>query len=186
MRRSEVQRRFDDIVQYAGVSEFIETPVKHYSSGMYVRLGFAVAAHLDPDVLLVDEVLSVGDAQFQRKCIDTMAGFGERGRTVVFVSHSLPLVERLCSHCILMEHGRVKMAGPTDDVIQDYLRTPAQRRIDIGELPRRDGLRSVIKRLEVIDASGNAVDNVALAHTFASVSTTRMTRPWRTSSSASS
>jgi lipopolysaccharide transport system ATP-binding protein len=121
MRRSEVARRFDEIVEFAEVEKFLDTPVKRYSSGMYVRLAFSVAAHLEPEILLVDEVLAVGDAEFQRKCLGRMESLGRAGRTVIFISHNMPLVARLCSRLVLLEGGKLVADGPTEDVISQYL-----------------------------------------------------------------
>ena len=106
MKRREIEQRFDDIVEFSGVERFIDTPVKRYSSGMYVRLAFAVAAHLEPEILLVDEVLSVGDAEFQRRCLGRMEELGNTGRTVVFVSHALPAVAQLCDRAIWIDGGQ--------------------------------------------------------------------------------
>src|SRR6266545_2343792 len=114
MTRKEIRRRFDDIVAFSGLEKFIDTPVKRYSSGMYARLGFSVAAHVDPDVLLVDEVLSVGDYLFQRKCIERMNMVIAGGATVIFVSHNLREVAALCQRSLLLEHGTVQTIGPTD------------------------------------------------------------------------
>jgi lipopolysaccharide transport system ATP-binding protein len=113
MRRSDIQRRFDEIVDFADVEQFLDTPVKRYSSGMLVRLGFAVAAHLEPDILVVDEVLAVGDAAFQRKCISKMEDVSHEGRTVLFVSHNMPAVESLCTTSVLLERGTVSLFTPT-------------------------------------------------------------------------
>ncbi|HEY5986200.1 MAG TPA: ABC transporter ATP-binding protein, partial [Streptosporangiaceae bacterium] len=121
MRRSDIDRRLDEIIQFSGVSRFIDTPIKRYSSGMYLRLAFAVAAHLEPDVLLVDEVLAVGDAEFQRKCLDTMASVERSGRTVVFVSHDLGAIASLCATSVWLESGRIRCRGKTSDVIAEYL-----------------------------------------------------------------
>jgi len=123
MRRSEIQRQFDAIVQFAEVERFIDTPVKHYSSGMYMRLAFAVAAHLQPEILLVDEVLAVGDAIFQRKCLNKMQEVGEQGRTVFFVSHNKPAVIRICLRTILLVGGHVLHDGPSHQVVSTYLRS---------------------------------------------------------------
>jgi lipopolysaccharide transport system ATP-binding protein len=120
MTREEIRRRFDAIVAFSGLEEFMDTPVKRYSSGMYARLGFSVAAHVDPDVLLVDEVLSVGDYLFQRKCVDRMTEVIAAGATVVFVSHNLRAVANLCPRSLLLDHGRVQMIGPTEEVIRTY------------------------------------------------------------------
>ena len=112
MRRAEIRRKFDEIVAFAEVEKFLDTPVKRYSSGMYVRLAFAVAAHLEPEILLVDEVLAVGDARFQKKCLDKMEDVGHGGRTVLFVSHNMPAITRICQRAILLDGGRVVSNGP--------------------------------------------------------------------------
>jgi len=125
MRRRDIDRRLDEIVQFSGVSRFIDTPIKRYSSGMYLRLAFAVAAHLEPDILLVDEVLAVGDAEFQRKCLDTMASVESSGRTVVFVSHDLGAIASLCETSVWLDGGRIRRRGQTSDVIADYLASAA-------------------------------------------------------------
>lgn len=119
--RSLAARRFDDIVEFSGVSRFIDTPVKRYSSGMYLRLAFAVAAHVEADVLLVDEVLAVGDAEFQRRCVGKMEEIGRSGRTVVFISHNLDAVTRLCANTLWLDGGQVCAIGPTADVVDAYL-----------------------------------------------------------------
>jgi homopolymeric O-antigen transport system ATP-binding protein len=121
MSRREIDARFDEIVEYSGVERFIDTPVKRFSSGMYVRLAFAVAAHLEPEILIVDEVLSVGDEEFQRKCIGTLRDAASNGRTVVFVSHNMGAVRSLCSRAYLFESGRVAMEGPSSAVVRHYL-----------------------------------------------------------------
>ncbi len=121
MDRREIQRKFDEIVDFSGVEQFIDTPVKRYSSGMYVRLAFAVAAHLDPEILLVDEVLAVGDAQFQRKCLGKMDEVSKQGRTVLFVSHNMGAVLRLVSTCILLDKGQVAQIGEPRQVVDTYL-----------------------------------------------------------------
>jgi lipopolysaccharide transport system ATP-binding protein len=121
MRRHEVAARFDEIVEFSGIARFIDTPVKRYSSGMYVRLAFAVAAHLQADILLVDEVLSVGDAEFQRRCLGKMHEVAEGGRTIVFVSHNMAAVQRLCNRSFLVESGRLAKTGPSDEVVSSYL-----------------------------------------------------------------
>jgi ABC-type polysaccharide/polyol phosphate transport system ATPase subunit len=142
MRRREIARKFDEIVAFAEVERFIDTPVKHYSSGMYLRLAFAVAAHLDPEILLVDEVLAVGDAAFQRKCIGKMGEVSQHGRTVLFVSHNMDAVQRLCARSILLDQGRVAMYDDTPAVVARYFTTtgerPAPRQpIDVSAAARR-------------------------------------------------
>ena len=109
MARKEIDAKFADIVEFSGIGKFLDTPVKHYSSGMYVRLAFAVAAHLDADILLVDEVLAVGDAEFQKKCLGKMSDLAHSGRTVIFVSHDLSAVSKLCNRVLLMENGKKKI-----------------------------------------------------------------------------
>ena len=130
MRRAEIDRQFDAIIDFAGVEKFLDTPVKHYSSGMYVRLAFAVAAHLNPEILIIDEVLAVGDMEFQRKCLGKMGEVARSGRTVLFVSHNMGAVSSLCQRAILMADGRVKLAGPADAVVAEYLR--ADRGAGVG------------------------------------------------------
>jgi len=121
MKRAEINRKFDEMVAFAEIDKFIDTPVKHYSSGMYVRLAFAVAAHLDPEILLVDEVLAVGDIGFQEKCLGKMGDVAKQGRTVLFVSHNLGAIQRLCSDTILLDQGKTQSRGTPPQVVQDYL-----------------------------------------------------------------
>jgi lipopolysaccharide transport system ATP-binding protein len=121
MKRAEIERKFDEIVEFSGVGRFLDTPVKRYSTGMGVRLAFSVAAHLETEIILVDEVLSVGDVEFQRKCLGKMEDVTSKGRTVVFVSHNLTAVRRLCSRAILLEAGRVEADGPIEAVLATYL-----------------------------------------------------------------
>jgi len=121
MKRKEIDRRFDEIVEFAGVETFLDTPVKRYSSGMYVRLAFAVAAHLEPEILLVDEVLAVGDAEFQRRCLGRMEDLSQSGRTVVFVSHQMQAVSQLCDRAVWLDRGQVQRDGPASDVVAEYL-----------------------------------------------------------------
>lgn len=121
MTRAEIKRKFDEIIDFSGVEEFIDTPVKKYSSGMYVRLAFAVAAHLEPEILLVDEVLAVGDAEFQKKCLGKMGEVARGGKTVIFVSHDMRTISNLCEKSILMEAGKIKQFGNSTEVIDAYL-----------------------------------------------------------------
>ena len=121
MERSEIKRKFDEIVAFSGVEKFISTPVKRYSSGMYVRLAFAVAAHLEPEILIVDEVLAVGDAEFQKKCLDKMDDVRQTGRTILFVSHNMQAITRLCTRCLLLEKGQLRMDGHPERVSGAYL-----------------------------------------------------------------
>jgi lipopolysaccharide transport system ATP-binding protein len=164
MRRQEIARRFDEIVDFSGVSQFIDTPVKRYSSGMYLRLAFAVAAHLDSEILVVDEVLAVGDASFQKKCLAKMEDVGHSGRTVMFVSHNMMAVTRLCERTILLDEGTVMADGRSTDVVSSYLRsgvgsTAAREWMDAGSAPGNDivRLRAVRVRTELGEIS-EAID----------------------------
>jgi lipopolysaccharide transport system ATP-binding protein len=163
MRRGEIARRFDEIVEFAEIQRFIDTPVKRYSSGMYMRLAFAVAAHLEPEILLVDEVLAVGDASFQRKCLDKMQDVGQQGRTVFFVSHNMPAITRLCQRVILVEAGHVLQDGPSDQVVASYLGsnmgTTAQREwSDLSRAPGNDVVR--LRAVRVRTEDGAVTDSV--------------------------
>src|ERR1039457_4677192 len=120
MGKSEIKRKFDEIVAFAELEQFIDTPVKHYSSGMYVRLAFAVAAHLEPEILIVDEVLAVGDASFQKKCLGKMGTFAQSGRTILFVSHNAEAIRTLCKRGIWLKDGRLHKDGDAEEVIEDY------------------------------------------------------------------
>ncbi len=120
MTRAEIIRKFDEIVEFSGIEEFLDTPVKRYSSGMYVRLAFAVAAHLEPEILIVDEVLAVGDAAFQKKCLGKMGSFAQSGRTVLFVSHNMEAVRTLCQRGVWLKDGRLHKDGKADEIIEDY------------------------------------------------------------------
>src|ERR1035437_4461367 len=128
MRREEIKKKFDEIVDFAEVEKFLDTPVKHYSSGMYMRLAFAVAAHLEPEILIVDEVLAVGDAQFQKKCLGKMQDVSQKdGRTVLFVSHNMSAIGELTQRCVYLEGGKVKAEGATPAMVQQYLSFAAER-----------------------------------------------------------
>lgn len=140
MSRAEIKSRFDEIVDFADVEQFLDTPVKRYSSGMYVRLAFAVAAHLEPEILIIDEVLSVGDSVFQKKCLGKMEDVGKEGRTVLFVSHNMTAVQHICSSCILLEKGKIKSIGDTTQVIDDYIHfTSSKEMTDISSRKDRKG-----------------------------------------------
>lgn len=162
MKKAEVARKFDEIVDFSGVEKFIDTPVKRYSSGMYVRLAFAVAAHLDPEILIVDEVLAVGDAEFQKKCLGKMKEVGETGRTVLFVSHNLPMIMRLCPKALLLEGGHMKDSGNSEIIIAKYqsvigvaIRNWSDGNLEIKNLTskiRVDSIRIVGENAEPEDA----------------------------------
>ncbi|QDU92538.1 ABC transporter ATP-binding protein [Lignipirellula cremea] len=145
MRRAEIARRFDEIVDFAEIEGFLDTPVKRYSSGMYVRLGFAIAAHLQPDVLIVDEVLAVGDAAFQKKCLGKMGAVAGDGRTVLFVSHNMTAVQSICDQAVLLEQGKVAAGGDTRDAVATYLSDTQvacpHRQWEPEEAPVGDGVR---------------------------------------------
>jgi len=160
MRRAEITTRFDEIVEFAEISRFLDTPVKRYSSGMSVRLAFAVAAHLEPEILLVDEVLAVGDASFQRKSLGKMNEVAKEGRTVVFVSHNLAIIQALCSRGVLLERGEVVTDAPIGAAIDSYLRTlERSASTDLLERTDRDGRaydETLVRQLEVRGPSGEA------------------------------
>ena len=158
LKKAEITARFDDIVGFAGLSEFIDTPVKNYSSGMFVRLGFAVAANVEPDVLLVDEVLSVGDEMFQRKSAERIERFRREGRTIVFVSHGLGQVEQLCEQVAWIDHGELKMVGPAADVISAYRGDSHDAAPDPDQIGSRWGSGEIqISSVELLDSTGNPV-----------------------------
>lgn len=152
MTRVEVRRKFDEIVAFSEVEKFIDTPVKRYSSGMYVRLAFAVAAHLEPEILIVDEVLAVGDTQFQKKCLGRISAVARSGRTVLFVSHNMGVVGTLCSKIVLLENGSSTHIGPPEEVIPQYLRSRDSRRMD--QKATSPGGEITLLAAEACDASG--------------------------------
>jgi ABC-type polysaccharide/polyol phosphate transport system ATPase subunit len=155
LSRKQLNARFDDIVGFAGLEHFIDTPVKNYSSGMYVRLGFSVAINVDPDILLVDEVLAVGDEEFQRRCSEKFAELKQSGKTVVIVSHALGSVRNLCDEVALLEHGKLIAVGPSGEVIDGYLEDVHVDRVEDGEHGSRWGSgEGKIDRVELLDAGG--------------------------------
>lgn len=158
LKRREIDARFDEIVAYSGVESFLDTPIKRYSTGMRLRLGFAVAAHLFPDVLLVDEVLAVGDAEFQSKCLRTMKSVGQSGHTVLFVSHDLEAVESICPRTVWLDRGRVVADGPSREVIARYLseaNVASGATVDLSDFAYRAGTGEArFLSLELLDAEG--------------------------------
>lgn len=155
MTKAEIRRKFDEIVAFADVEKFIDTPVKRYSSGMYVRLAFAVAAHLDPEILVVDEVLAVGDLAFQEKCIGKMGEASREGRTVLFVSHNLQSIWSLCKTTVWMNRGRVEAQGAVGDVLNLYRRSVRQvSGIDLNDVARAGSGKLRIKSLEILNSKG--------------------------------
>jgi lipopolysaccharide transport system ATP-binding protein len=168
MTHAEIARRFDEIVEFSGVAEFIDTPVKRYSSGMYMRLAFAVAAHLESNILLVDEVLAVGDLEFQKKCLARMGELAGGGRTVLLVSHNVAAVQTLCKRCLLLDKGVLVADGPTRHVVAAYLargqESPHSRSWDEAEAPRNDLVRLRGLRIEPVD--GDALDPLDITRAF--------------------
>ena len=170
MARAEIKSKFDKIVSFAEVENFIDTPVKHFSSGMYLRLAFAVAAHLEPEILLVDEVLAVGDASFQRKCLDKMQEVGKEGRTVLFVSHNMPAVTRLCSRTILIDGGRIVGDGPSSEIVSAYLSsglgtTASREWDDLKKAPGNEIVRLCAVRIQ--SEAGTVTDAIDIRRAIA-------------------
>jgi lipopolysaccharide transport system ATP-binding protein len=163
MTKREVERKFDEIVDFSGIERFLDTPVKRYSSGMSVRLAFAVAAHLEPDILIVDEVLAVGDAAFQQKCIDKMQDVGKQGRTILFVSHNMAAVNMLCNRALLIQDGRVTKSGSPEEVIAAYTNSgsgllAAREWPDPAKAPGADVVR--LRAIRIVSREGKLVDSV--------------------------
>ena len=148
MRKAEIDRKFDEIVSFSEIGDFIETPVKRYSSGMYVRLAFSVAAHLEPDILLVDEVLAVGDASFQKKCLGKMGDVAKGGQTVIFVSHNMVAIENLCPRTMFIQDGHIKRDGNTREVIESYIslvQESFRTSTPVHQLPRKSGFGEKVR-----------------------------------------
>lgn len=168
MRRAEIDRKFDEIVAFSELEEFIETPVKWYSTGMYVRLAFSVAAHLDPEILMMDEVLAVGDAAFQQKCLDKMHDIRQQGRTILFVSHDMGAITRLCKRVVLLEQGRVVEDGEPQSVVNRYLssswNTGAIREWPTESAPGNDVVR--LRCVRVRDEDGSTISAISIHKTF--------------------
>ncbi len=166
MKKQEIDRKLDEIVAFSEIGNFIDTPVKRYSSGMYVRLAFAVASQLEPDIMLVDEVLAVGDIGFQRKCLGRMQSVAREGRTVLFVSHNMAAIQSLCSRAILLDGGRLVFDGSADDAVAAYIKS-AQGRIDtqsIAERVDREGGRTFrFQNVDFLDAATSTPINVAVS-----------------------
>ncbi|MBI3912600.1 MAG: ABC transporter ATP-binding protein [Chloroflexi bacterium] len=163
MTRAEVQRKFDEIVAFAEVERFLDTPAKHYSSGMYVRLAFAVAAHLEPEILIIDEVLAVGDAQFQKKCLGKIGEVAKTGRTVLFVSHNMAAVQNLCESGIVLDTGRIVFAGPIEPAIRFYLeeKTAAPREAELRDRRDRTGTQTLrFTEVRILGTDGNELATV--------------------------
>jgi len=158
LKRADINAKFNQIVEFAGVGEFLNTPLKHYSTGMWARLAFSVAAHLEPQILLVDEVLSVGDAQFQKRSLSKMNELSHQGKTVIFVSHNLAAVRQLCSRCTLMSRGEIKQIGDVGEVIESYLtrfNTNSPGFTDLSDNISRKGSKKIaLQRVELRDNYG--------------------------------
>ncbi len=164
MGRAEIQRKLDPIVQFAEIGNFLDTAVKHYSSGMSLRLAYAVAAHLDAEILLVDEVLSVGDHEFQHKCLESAEALSHSGKTVLFVSHNLSAVTRMCEHALLLENGKLVAAGPTAETILTYLGREGERALYL-QAPN-PSKKVQLRRATVISAGKESVAEVSYLSPF--------------------
>ena len=180
MSRKSVRAKFDEIVSFASIERFVDTPVKRYSSGMWVRLGFAIAANLEPEVLLVDEVLAVGDAVFQRRCLGKMGQATQEGRTVVFVSHNMGAVARLCKRCIWLDEGRMELSGETTDIISRYLSSKCGMRaeysaIDAPTAPHNRDF--VLRAVRVRDSGGTVMASIDARHDFSVEIEYRLLKP---------
>ena len=161
MRKKEIDRKFDDIVDFSGVERFLDTPVKRYSSGMRVRLAFGVAAHLEPEILIVDEVLAVGDAEFQAKCIGKMSSVAKEGRTVLFVSHNMGAITELCSRVLWLDEGRLRLDGSPLDVVKEYLSSGGQGvALWTGSPVEHTGRKAWLRRARVLSSNGNKVSTL--------------------------
>ena len=163
MSRQEVRRKFDEIVAFAEVERFIDTPVKRYSSGMYLRLAFAVAAHLEPEILLVDEVLSVGDAQFQEKSLGKMREITQQeGRTIIFVSHNMGAINALCNRCLLLEQGQTVAFGETAEVVTKYLSSKRKSVNNIWKIPKKPSVPFYVSKMWLTDENGKAISQIEM------------------------
>ena len=159
MKKAEIEKKFDEIVAFSEVEKFIDTPVKHYSTGMYLRLAFAVAAHLEPEILIVDEVLAVGDAAFQKKCLGKMGDVAKVGRTVLFVSHNMEAIQNLCSESVLLDNGQLIFKGDSQQVVHDYISQSLSSQVhveweDLNEAPGNDKAKLI--KAEVRNIAGNS------------------------------
>jgi len=169
MKHGEIRRRLDEIVEFSGVGDFLDSPVKHYSSGMYMRLAFAVAAHIEPEILLVDEVLAVGDAQFQKKCLQRMETLSQSGQTVVFVSHSMQAVGRLCQRALWIDRGKLRLEGPVAEVVASYLK---EGQANTGERVWPDGPHAPgdehvrLRSVRVADSCGQTAASIDIGKPF--------------------
>lgn len=164
MSKADIKRKFDEIVAFAEVEKFLDTPVKRYSSGMYVRLAFAVAAHLEPEILIVDEVLAVGDAQFQKKCLGKMEEAGKDGRTILFVSHNMGVISQLCSSCVWLDRGEIKDIGQTEKVVNTYMLNGISELS--GEITFADDQKKIVqlKKITLLNHEGKVTQKFDCDH----------------------
>jgi lipopolysaccharide transport system ATP-binding protein len=166
MKKREIEKKFNEIVAFAGVDRFLDTPVKFYSSGMYVRLAFSVAAHMEPDILLVDEVLAVGDAEFQKKCLGKMDEITKKdGRTILFVSHNMGAIQQLCQKSILLQKGAIKLLGPTRDVIDQYLNNE-NGSANTFEYPANKNKKVTVRKVILTDENGKPTSTIKAFEPF--------------------
>jgi lipopolysaccharide transport system ATP-binding protein len=167
MTKADIRKKLDDIITFAEVEKFIDTPVKRYSSGMYVRLAFAVAAHLETEILIIDEVLAVGDAQFQKKCLGKMENVGKEGRTVLFVSHNMAAVEKLCRRAVVLENSLIRFAGTQTAAISEYQRSFSGNKGSLNDRTDRKGTGEVqVVGVEYRDIEGHTIDSVVCGQDF--------------------
>ena len=158
MKKTDITRKFDEIVSFSGVEKFIDTPVKHYSSGMYLRLAFAVAAHLEPEILIVDEVLAVGDMAFQKKCLGKMRAVASEGRTIMFVSHNMAAMTQLCNRCIWLASGQVEKIGPTTEVVSAYLTAGMhESATSVNDKPASSGAEVHLNSVRIVGQEGQSI-----------------------------
>jgi lipopolysaccharide transport system ATP-binding protein len=181
MKRAEIASKFDEIVDFSGIEKFIDTPVKRYSSGMYVRLAFAVAAHLQPEIMLIDEVLAVGDAEFQKKCLGKMGDVARAGRTVVFISHNMAAIESLCDRCLLLKGGGITASGSPGDVIGGYLASMMKQKsgtVSLAEHPgRTNGSDHSMTSVTLASDGAEPVSGVRMGATLSVKVTFKSARP---------
>jgi len=175
MSRREIEKRFDEIVDFAEIGPYLDTPVKRYSSGMHMRLAFGVAAHVEPEILLVDEVLAVGDVAFQRKCLGKMSDVSRDGRTILYVSHNLPTVRQLCSRAILLHHGHLVADGPVDAVLHEYLERLGEQQSEVEFAPKDSA--AYFARAAVLNENGEIVTRIEHSKPFIFEAEYVITRP---------
>jgi lipopolysaccharide transport system ATP-binding protein len=175
MTKAEIRSKFDEIVEFSGVERYIDTPVKRYSSGMYVRLAFAVAAHLEPEILIIDEVLAVGDAEFQKKCLGKMKDVSGQGRTVLFVSHNMAAVQNLCSKSMILDNGQLRAIDNTSQIVNQYLsynlNDDHSVKVDLTNAKRTGSVRNIIDSIWLENSRGEAVRSVFMGESFSVVFT---------------